>query len=165
MRIVVAAFGNVLRSDDGFGFAVLERLAAGPVPEGVELFEAGIGGIHLVQTLLAEPADAMIVLDAVELEREPGTVMVIRPDVEDARDLSAAERREQLADMHYATPDRAMMLARSMDVLPAETLVVGCEPVDARTPSQELSGPVAGAIDTAVSEVRRVVTELGVDWS
>lgn len=164
MRIIVAGFGNVLRSDDGFGVAVIERLSEGAVPPGVELMDVGIGGIHLVQSLM-EPADALVLVDAVELDRRPGTVLVVEPEVEDVRELTLTARRDQLADMHFATPDRALMLARSMDVLPSHTVVVGCQPVDARTPGRELSPEVAAALGPAASEVRRTVTELGIDWS
>lgn len=163
VRIVVAGFGNTLRSDDGFGPAVVERLTGAEVPRGVELMDTGIGGIHLVQALM-DPADALVIIDAVEVERAPGTVVVVRPDVEDARELGPAARREELADMHFATPDRALMLARSMDVLPAETLLVGCQPVDASTPGRELSPEVSQAVAPAADEVRRVITELGIPW-
>lgn len=164
MRIVIAGFGNVLRSDDGFGVAVIEHLSEGVVPPGVELMDVGIGGIHLVQSLM-DGADGLVLVDAVEVDRSPGTVVVVRPDVQDVRDLTPTARREQLADMHFATPDRALMLARSMDVLPDRTVVVGCQPVDPRTPGRELSGEVAAAVEPAAAEVRRVVTDLGIDWS
>lgn len=165
MRILVAGFGNVLRSDDAFGVAVIERLEALAPPDAVELMDVGIGGIHMVQMLGAEPpADALVVLDAVEVDRPPGTVVVVRPDVEDVEQLSVMARRDALADMHYATPDRALMLARAMGVLPAHTLVVGCQPVDTDTPHRGMSEQVTRAIEPAVREVQRIVTALGVPW-
>jgi hydrogenase maturation protease len=163
-RIVVAAFGNVLRSDDGFGVAVLARLAASDPPPEVVLRDVGIGGIHLVQDLLGEPADALVVLDTVELGRAPGTVVVIEPEVADVGAMSVMERRDQLADMHYATPDRALMLLRALDVLPPRTVVVGCEPLDLDTPSRTMTPVAAGAVGPAAAEVRRVVRAFGVAW-
>lgn len=163
-RVVVAGFGNVLRRDDGFGMAVLDALAATTLPDHVELMDVGIGGIHLVQNLLGAPADILVVLDAVELGREPGTVVVVDPDVLDVDELSVMERRDVLADMHYATPDRALMLLLAMDVLPDRTVVVGCEPVDPHTPQQGLTPTVAAAVAPAVLEVRRAVRELGGEW-
>lgn len=164
MRIVVAGFGNVLRSDDAFGVEVIEALEAMDPPDGVELLDVGIGGIHLVQMLGDPPADALVVLDAVEVDRPPGTVVVVEPDVEDVEQLTVTARRDRLADMHYATPDRAMMLARALDVLPAHTLVVGCQPVDTDTPHRGMSAQVAGAVGPAAREVQRIVTDLGVPW-
>lgn len=164
MRVVVAAFGNVLRRDDGFGAAVLERLAATAVPAEVSLLEVGIGGIHLVQVLLGDPADVLVVLDAVEVGRPPGTVLVVDADVLDVRALPAHERRDHLADVHYATPDRALMLLRAMDALPPRVATIGCQPLDADTPEQGLTPPVAGAVAAAADEVRRYVAALGVPW-
>jgi hydrogenase maturation protease len=42
------------------------------VPERVRIQEVGIGGIHLVQTLLEEPYDALIIVDCVDRGRPPG---------------------------------------------------------------------------------------------
>jgi hydrogenase maturation protease len=164
VRVVVAGFGNVLRRDDGFGVAVVEELAAGDVPGEVTLLDVGIGGIHLVHVLLADPADALIVLDAVELQRPPGTVVVVVPDVPDVRASSPRERRDELADVHYATPDRALMFLRALDLLPPATVTIGCEPVDAETPERGLTPRVAAAVPAAADEVRRWVSDLGIPW-
>ena len=164
MRIVVAGFGNVLRRDDGFGVAVIAALAHEPTPAEVTLLEIGIGGIHLVQQLDAE-MDALIVVDAVDIDRAPGTVVVVEPDVLDVDAMSAEERRDQLADVHYATPDRALMLARGLQVLPAYTVVVGCRPADVDTYVHGLTEAVARAVPVAVDEIRRLVTDLGVTWT
>lgn len=160
----MACFGNVLRGDDGFGNAVAQRLLAGPVADGVRVTEVGIGGIHLVQQLL-DTCAGLVVVDSVQLDRTPGTVVVMRPDVLDVNDLDANERRDQLADMHYSTPERVFMLAQAMGTLPEATFVVGCQPVDADRYGQGLSDAVAGAVGPAVDEVRRLVREeFTIDW-
>lgn len=164
MRVIVACFGNVLRTDDGIGIAVAHRLVEGEVPDGVEVMEIGIGGIHLVQELL-DGADALVIVDAVDLGREPGTVVTLEPDVRDLRDASVDEQRDELADMHYATPDRAMLLAKAMDVLPERTLLVGCQVGEADGVGDELSPVMVASLDATAREVRRVVSELGLDWS
>jgi hydrogenase maturation protease len=163
-RVVVAAFGNVLRRDDGFAVAVLEQLAAGPVPDGVTLRDVGIGGIHLVQDLLGEPADGLVLLDSVHLDRHPGTVVVVEPDVPDVNEMSVMQRRDELADMHYATPDRALLLLRALGALPPVVRTVGCEPVDVDTPQHGLTDTVAAAVTPPCVEVRRLVGEMGVPW-
>jgi hydrogenase maturation protease len=164
VRIVVAGFGNVLRADDGFGVAVAHRLVTEEVPDGVEVFDVGIGGIHLVQDLMAVPADGLVILDALDLGRPPGTVIVARPDVFDVLTLDVMERRDHLADMHYATPERALMLASAMGVLPADVILVGCQPVDADAVGEGLSDPVRRGVEHAVTEVRDVVSTMGISW-
>ena len=66
--MLVACVGNVLRGDDGFGPAVTERLA--DLPDGVEVIETGIGGVALLQELLAG-CDGLILIDAVDRRRSP----------------------------------------------------------------------------------------------
>lgn len=164
MRVVVAGFGNVLRRDDGFGVEVIRRLEQQDVPDGVELLDVGVGGIHLVH-VMGDRADALVVLDSLaEVERPPGTLLVIAPEVLDVDTMSPMARRDELADMHWTTPDRALMLLRALDLLPERRLVVGCVPGDADGVGEGLSPPVADAVEHAMIEVRRIVTDFGIPW-
>lgn len=164
MLITVAGFGNLLRGDDGFGVRVVEALAAGPVPDGVRVLDVGIGGIHLVQDLMLG-TDALVLVDAVEVGRPPGTVVVLEPPRTDVDAWSATERRDALADVHYATVDRAMLLAQALDVLPPVVHLVGCQHLDAGEGlGIGLTPPVEAAVPVAADEVRRLVTELGRPW-
>lgn len=159
-RAVVACFGNVLRGDDGFGAAVAARLAEASLPADVRVLELGIGGIHLVYELTAD-VELLVVVDAVDLGRPAGQVVVQRPEVLDVWTLTATERRDELADMHFAVPARALMLAGAMEVLPEQTWVVGCQLVDAETLGAGLSEPVERAVGPAVDEVRRLLATRG----
>jgi hydrogenase maturation protease len=156
--VLVACFGNVLRGDDGFGTAVSTALLSAPLPAGVAVMDVGIGGIHLVQELMRGRVDLLVVVDAVDLGHEPGTVVVQRPDVTDVTVLPEHQRRDELADMHLATPARALMLARGLGVLPATTLLVGVQTTDTERVEQGLSTATAAAVRTAAEEVRRIVT-------
>ena len=157
MNAVVACFGNVLRADDGVGPAVAQALVNERLPEGVRVLEVGIGGIHLVQELLRAAADVLLIVDAVDLGRLPGTVVVQRPEVLDVNTLSVDRRRDELADMHLATPARAMMVALGMGVLPATTLIVGVQTTETEEPRYGLSTRASRAVPTAVVEVRRLL--------
>ena len=156
MRILVAGVGNLLRGDDGFGVEAAHRLQEMTLPEGVTVVETGIGGIHLVQEILAG-FDALIVLDAVDRGRSPGTVMVIEPEIETTEGLSQMQKLDYLADMHYAKPSKALMLAQALDVLPARAVLVGCQPEDAERYGEGLSEPVAAAVEVAVREVQTLI--------
>ena len=162
--MLVAGVGNVLRRDDGFGVFVARRLLEGPIPDAVRVVELGIGGIHLVQDLLRGDVGGLIVIDAVDLGRPPGTVVVIEPDVLDVVSMNMTERHDQLADMHFSTPDRAFMLARGLHVLPSATWVVGCQPRETDQLGEGLSPELEASVDAAVAEVKRLVGTLAIDW-
>ncbi len=159
MNAIVACFGNVLRADDGVGPAVAQALLADDLPAGVRLLEVGIGGIHLVQELLAGAVDLLLIVDAVDLGRPEGSVVVQRPDVLDVGTLSVERRRDELADMHLATPARALMVALGLGVLPPTTLVVGVQTTDTAEPRQGLSDAARRAVPVAVAEVRRLLAD------
>jgi hydrogenase maturation protease len=163
VTVLVAGVGNLLRGDDGFGVVVAERLVECGVPDKVRVIETGIGGIHLVQELMSG-VRALIVVDAVNFDRVPGTVLVVRPDILDVARLPPEQRRDQLADVHYSTPERAFMLARALGVLPAETWIVGCQPTSTNGFGTGLHASVSAAVEVAAAEVRHLVRTLGVAW-
>jgi len=158
VKILVAGVGSVLWGDDGFGVETAHRLQAMELPPEVKVVETGTGGIHLVQEISAG-YDVLIVIDAVDRERPPGTVMVIEPDVEDVYQMDDATKYDFLTDMHYTKPDRAFMLAKALKVLPPKFLLVGGQPEDPDRYGIGLSEPVRSAVELAVVEVQRLIQE------
>ena len=146
-RLLVACVGNVLRGDDGFGPAVAARLESS-LPEGVELVETGIGGIALVQELLAG-CDGLVLVDAIDQEAAPGTLFRIEPEVEEAA---------HVADVHLANPERVMGIAKAMGALPERVVIVGCQPADVDELGQGLSPQVGAAVERAADAVRETVS-------
>lgn len=159
MTVLVACFGNVLRGDDGVGVFVAERLLREPRLAGTRILDVGTGGMRLVQELLVGGVDVLVVVDAVDLGRPAGTVIVQRPEVLDPSSLSPSQRRDALADTHLATPARALVMARGMGVLPATTLIVGVQTTDTHEPREGLSPTTLGAVPHVVEEVLRLVDQ------
>ena len=149
--------GNVLRGDDGFGVDVARRLLErGGLPTGVRVIEVGIGGIHLVQELM-EGYDALVVVDAVERGSPPGTLHLLAAEVADLAHWSEEERGDFLADMHYTTPTKALILAKALGVLPSTVFILGCQPTDADALGIGLSGPVTRAVTEAIGQIEDLV--------
>jgi len=136
MNILVAGVGNVLRSDDAFGVEVANRLLERPEIPDVTVVETGIAGIQLVSDL-QDGYDAIIVID---------TVHNVKYDL--------------LADMHLATPERSLMVARALGVLPPIVKMVGVQPVDVDTMAIGMSDIVTNAIDVAIEEIDRCIDSL-----
>ena len=144
-RIIVACVGNVLRGDDGFGCEVAARLR--DLPPGAEVIESGIGGMAIVQELMAG-CDGLIVVDAVDRDAPPGTLFLIEPDIGEPA---------AVADIHLANPDAVLALAKGLGCLPARVLLVGCQQGDVDELRRGLTPAVAGAVDAAVERVRETL--------
>ena len=144
-RILVAGVGNVLRGDDGFGPAVTELL--GHLPEGVDVIETGIGGIALLQELMAG-CDGLVLIDAVDRGAAPGTLFLITPEVGEA---------VHVPDVHLANPDRVLSMAKTMGFLPERVMIVGCQPFDVDELGAGLSPAVQRALPIAVAKIEETV--------
>ena len=159
-RVLVVGVGNVLHGDDGFGVAVVQRLATrADLPNGVTVLEVGIGGMGLVQELFSG-YDALLVVDAVDRGGLPGTTYLLEAEVPNIADLPSEQREEFLADMHLATPSRAFVLAKAVGVLPPSVYILGCQPQAIDDMVLGLSEPVEQAVGPTVErlllEVRRL---------
>jgi hydrogenase maturation protease len=158
-RVLVACVGNALRGDDGFGVAVAAALE-GTLPEHVDLVETGIGGIGIIHALM-DGYEGLVIVDAVERGAQPGTVFVLDPQVADIATPSFDEWRAQLAELHLAEPARILRIARAAGVLPAQVVVIGCQPETCEDFEEGLSRRVAAAVPVAAARVRRILTDLG----
>lgn len=153
--VLVACIGNAIRSDDGFGPAVAGALAATRLPPDVEVAEFGIAGIDLVQRLL-DGYDGLILVDAIDRRKPPGTIIELEPVVPDVTGLPWEELHGFLGDMHETKPARVLLMARSLGCLPPRVRILGCQPqvLDAGT---ELSPPVSQAVEQTVSRIDGIV--------
>ena len=159
MKVLVAGVGNRLQGDDGFGVAVSQLLSDKPLGADVTVREFGIGGIHLVQELF-EGYDALLLIDAVDRGSPAGTLHLLEPQVPELDSLPAEQRRDFLADVHWADPARALILARALGVLPARVLVLGCQPSTLDDLSLDLSPLVEARLPEALRMIKRAVREL-----
>lgn len=70
MKTLILGLGNTLLSDEGLGIHLLHRLAHYSLPAKVELLDGGTLSFTLAVPI--EEAEALIVVDAANLQREPG---------------------------------------------------------------------------------------------
>jgi hydrogenase maturation protease len=148
-RILVAGLGNMFCTDDAFGVSVVARLAERSWPEGVEVQDFGIRGIHLAYQLL-EPYDLVVLIDAVHREGPPGTVYVVEaePEPEPGPEVSM--------DAHDLGPDAVLSLVPRLGGTLGRVVVVGCEPADIGT-GIGLTPAVQDAVETAAQLVTDLV--------
>ncbi|MEU8922053.1 hydrogenase maturation protease [Kitasatospora sp. NPDC048545] len=152
--VLVAGVGNIFLGDDGFGVETVRRLAAHPLPDGVEVVDVGVRGVDLAYRLLDGHRTAVLV-DATCRGGAPGTVYLIEADGE--------QPEAPLLDGHRMGPDAVLALLATLAAgtggePPGRVLVVGCEPASLEE-GIGLSAPVAAAVEEAVQVVLRVVDE------
>jgi len=151
---VVLGVGNVLLHDDGVGVRVIEELrrlvADDPaaLPEGTRLVDGGTLGLGLLDAVRG--AGSLLLLDAINLDREAGTISVLRGDAIDAAGGPGAG----------AIPGsigELLVLARLMGWLPDPVTLVGVQVGDTGfgiglSPSVEVA--VSDAVEIARTELR-----------
>jgi hydrogenase maturation protease len=98
-------------------------MAHNDIPDGVTVIETRIGGMTLVQELMAG-YDALVLLYACRRGEPQGQVYLLEPEVLDAARLEPSARRDFFADTHYA---RALALVAAIGSLPR---IVGYEVKD-----------------------------------
>lgn len=151
MSILVSGVGNALKGDDGFGVWAAEALKTDPrLPQTVTVIETGIGGIHLVQELM-RGYGALILFDAYDRGSEPGRLFLLEPELPDTGMLTDRERRDFFADVHYATPIRALALAGAIGALPDMVRIIGCQPYEPNAFGTDMHDDIAAAIPKAVN--------------
>lgn len=154
MKIGVFGLGNVLRSDDGFGPAVIRRLEARyTFPERVELRDLGTPGLDLAGFLGG--FEIVVIVDTITGSVEPGEIALI-----EATDHIRAAAALRL-DTHAAGLREALWLNQLHGNAPHRVVLVGTAPVNLEQ-GAGLSEPVATAVEAAVEQVLLVLGQIGV---
>ena len=160
MAILVSGVGNELKGDDAFGIRAVQCLDDDPrKPESCVTQQTGIGGIHLVQELM-RGYDLLILFDAFDRGGSPGDLWLLEPDLPKAEEMTHGERRDYFADVHYATPVRALTLAQSVGALPPLVRIIGCQPQQLDTFDTEMHQTVVAAVPKAVDMAIEVIVQL-----
>ncbi|MCP4051249.1 MAG: hydrogenase maturation protease [bacterium] len=77
-KILVTGVGNPLRKDDGIGPEVVRRLKKTGLADNVDILDGGTDAFALID--IVKHYSKVIVIDAVNMQAEPGTIRVFRPD-------------------------------------------------------------------------------------
>jgi len=145
---LILGCGNILFGDDGFGCALVEYLEAHyPVPEDICLLDVGTGVRRVLFTVCLSPARPrrVLILDAVDVGREPGEVFEIAP-----RDIPAIKCDD--FSMHQLPTSN--LLRELEEQCGVDVRVLACQttplPEEARP---GLSEPVRRALPQAAEQV------------
>jgi hydrogenase maturation protease len=138
---LVIGFGNVLLSDDGAGVQLVEQLRLELGPDAAEFIDAGTLSFSLLSYLVER--DAMLVIDAAELNAAPGTIALFEGAAMDEF-LKSSRRRS----VHEVGLIDLLDMARLQDCLPVRRALLCIQPLRIDW-CETLSAPVAGAMAEA----------------
>jgi hydrogenase maturation protease len=144
MSILVLGIGNLVMSDDGIGVRVIQKLAACfRFPDGVVLLDGGTLGLDLLPRL--EGVERLIVVDAVDIGKSPGTLARLSgDDVPIVLETKVSPHQMGLRDL--------LAVAMLQGFVPVEMVLWGVQPERIEM-GVELSPAVAGALAALVKNV------------
>ena len=152
---LVLGLGNILLGDEGVGVRVVERLLEQyDFPEGVRVMDGGTLGLDLLPYV--EDASRLLVIDAVQSRKPPGTLVRMEGDeipvFLDASKVSP--HQEGLQDL--------LAVAVLKGYLPDEVVFWGAQ-VESLGVGLELSAPVATQVDALGGKVLEELARWGVE--
>lgn len=153
---LILGIGNVLLRDEGVGVVVARRLetlldAGDPAfPPGTRIVDGGTLGLDLLP-MLGE-AEAAVLVDAVDLGRPPGTVVVLRDGAVEATLTGHVSP-------HQVGVGDLVAAARLLGSMPRAFALVGIQPASIEV-GLDLSPDVEAAVDDAVALVRREIIRM-----
>ncbi len=150
MKISVIGIGNILMSDEGVGVRVAERLRElKNSNENFEVFDGGNMNFQLLE--FVEGRDAVIFVDAVDFNGEPGDVKVFR--LEDVKG-------PEFFSIHDLDYTKVIALAKTCGIdVPEKMFVVGIKPKKV-SEGLELTPEVQRAVEKAANIVIELVKNL-----
>jgi hydrogenase maturation protease len=143
-RTLILGVGNLLLSDEGVGLRVVEQLAgAYELPESVQILDGGTLGLDLLYYL--EGIENLLIVDAVEMGKEPGTLLRLEGDeVPSFLSIKMSPHQIGIPDMLFA--------AKLKDLYPRNVVLWGVQPATLET-GLKLSPAVAAQVDVLVSRI------------
>ncbi|MCA9933430.1 MAG: HyaD/HybD family hydrogenase maturation endopeptidase [Anaerolineales bacterium] len=149
-RKIVLGLGNTLQTDEGLGVHALKALEERLGPQDkVELIDGGVLGLNLLP--LVEAASHLLILDAANAGKPPGTLIELKRD---EIPLYAGVKMSQ----HQLTFQEVLGLASIREKLPPHLYLVGAQPEDLSV-GLELSETILGVMPDIVKRATAVLQQ------
>lgn len=151
---LVLGLGNILLGDEGVGIRVVERLQQlYDLPDELQVLDGGTLGLDLLPYV--EDADQLLVVDALELGAEPGTVARLEGhQVPAFLGVKVSPHQVGLADL--------MAVTRLRGKFPRELVLWGVQP-EVIAVGIELSSTVAAQVDNLAEKAAAELGKWGVE--
>lgn len=152
-QVVVLGLGNILLQDEGLGVRAVERLKDRYVlPEHVQALDGGTLGLDLLPYIAG--ATDLLILDAVDVDRAPGTVVRLVGD-----SIPAALSLKM--SMHQVGVQELLGASRLRGILPRNVVVWGMQPA-ALDWGLDLTEPIKSELDKLVTKAAEELQSWGI---
>ncbi len=154
-RIMILGIGNILFSDEGFGIRVIEKLTdLYEFSENVSLVDGGVLGMNLLGFI--SEADQLIVVDVVRNGGQPGSLVRL-----EGEEIPARVRAKN--SLHQVDFLEALTMCQVFDKVP-QTVILGVEPQDIETLSDELTSSIQAKVDPVIEMVLAEIARRGASY-
>jgi hydrogenase maturation protease len=155
-NVLIAGIGNILLGDDGVGPYIARLLTAHyRFEEGVEVADLGTPALDLIDQICGR--DAVILIDSIKLDREPGTVVLYRKS--DIVHISPSVR----VDPHSPALVETLLSAELFASAPTDLLLIGIVG-SSYDPGCRLSERVVVSVPKVVSRICKELKRLDVGY-
>jgi len=146
-NILILGVGNLLWGDEGLGIHVINQLQQISLPQNVELLDGGTTGFELMHYL--HNRKKIIIVDAINGELEPGTILRLTPE-----DVDLRWHPPEAA--HQFNLQQLLHFARNLVPLP-EIVILGIVPGQTDRLTTWLSGSVQQQIPRLMMEIMQEI--------
>jgi hydrogenase maturation protease len=154
LKIAVFGIGNILLSDDGVGVHAVNKLGSEFQFSGnVELIDGGTKGLDLLP--LFENRDRVLIIDAANFNKEPGTIDTVEGD-------NIPSFLSQKLSVHQIGLPDMLFAAKLMEIMPSEMCLIGIQPLSMET-SAEMSELINGKMGALIGSVLEKLKDWGVE--
>ena len=154
-RTLVLGIGNLLWGDEGLGVrAVWAFQEQFDIPEGVTVMDGGTQGLSL--TPFIQETDRLLIFDAVDFQKEPGSLVVRRNE-----EVPAYLHSGKMS-LHQTGFQEVLILCDLLGSSPREMALVGVQPLDWDEFGGSLTDLVRGQIPGVLEKGLEILGEWGI---
>jgi hydrogenase maturation protease len=118
--ITILGLGNILMTDEGVGVHTVNEFERRyEVPDYVEIVDGGAAGLDLIPFI--EGREKVLMVDAVNFDREPGYIDILEND-------AIPIRLTQKASMHHLGLMDVLCIVRMSGNIPRNMCIIGIQP-------------------------------------
>lgn len=150
-QIKILGIGNTLFCDEGVGVLLLDYLHdVLPQADNIELIDGGTEGIRLLGYV--EEADYLIMLDAINADEKPGTIIVLKDD-------EVPKFFGQKMSVHQMGVQDLVYNAYLRETLPEEMYLIGVQPERV-----EIGFELTESVQKCIPEIVDIIVKQVEEW-